>query len=332
MFKYVQIVTLLMGFQQIAALPNGAASCAAGNPLGGFHLSRDQTTGDLVDGGLLVFLNGVPLTTGAVATFPSVGTSAITVITNNVETLGFRGYLIRVDLGNGETMALSPDESGQVSPLCISSDVSGVTHTDRSLKSEIDVDFTVDEVLSAAVSLEVTVVFANNAQELSVWYSDTFTLEQEAAEFVPPITQLPPVTPVPPVPPVTPNPPAVDFPFSQFAFDGYVEPSYFAFFEGMMGSDLVRRCARRRDPPVDGAPCRDQPKVCFFGEQACPDSVDFGGITQPMIRSNCQEGFWTSQSFFCPTIDPVCPTQDPSTVTPEPVCSNALACDYGDTR
>jgi hypothetical protein len=312
MFNYLQIlsaVLALSGFQQAAALPNGAAGCSAGNPLGGFHLSREQTTGDLATGGFEVLLDGQVLVPGEEFFLPA-GESTSVITLRGIDAETFRGYLIRVDLGNGETMSLSPDGTGQVAPVCINIDVSGVTHTDNSDKASVSAEFTVDTVLTGAVSLEVTAVVANNLAQQSIWYIDAFGVNQ----FVPPVVDIE-------------EPEPLDFPFSQFAFEGYVEPPFFSFYEGVLGADFMLRCARRQFAPANGSFCRREEKACLFGEQNCPVSIAYGGVTQPNMRCNCSDRTFFCQSFACPNIGPNCPAADPTGT--DAVCSNDLTCNYG---
>jgi hypothetical protein len=113
----------------------------------------------------------------------------------------------------------------------------------------------------------------------------------------------------------------------------YVEPPFFAFYEGVLGSDFMKRCVKRRVPPADGDFCRRAPKACLFGEQTCPTSLTLGGATQPTVRCDCDDGSWACQTFACPSIGPACPAvADPSTANPALICSNDLTCTYSATR
>lgn len=120
-------------------------------------------------------------------------------------------------------------------------------------------------------------------------------------------------------------------PFLNFAYEGYIEPSYFQFYEANLGSNYLKRCVKREQPPNDGDLCRKNPKACFWGEQICTDVG--AGSTQPTTRCNCENESWSCFDFMCPTIaDSTCPAEDPSTPSSmdavEPICSDDMTCVY----
>lgn len=296
---YFHLAIALLSLKHVVvAFPTGAGSCDAGNPLGdGFHIARDQTTGDLATGGFELLLNGKVLTSDTVGEFPQSGGSNVLTLRATTANAAFRGYLIRVDYGNGEG-DLMPDADGQLSPLCTDG-VSGATHTNNAFKRSATAEMLVDDILTGEVSVEVTVVVDNSAEFQSVWYFNAFRLQQVAR-------------------------PPLSFPFAHFAFDGYVEPQYHEFYENLLGENFFKRCARRQNPPAEGELCRGLPKACMFGMQTCPTSP--AGQLQPTTRCNCKNDKWSCQSFTCPTIGPVCPFTSPEILSPAFVCSTDLSC------
>jgi len=167
-------IFLLSLHEKVAfAFPGGAGSCVAGPAVGGFHLSRPQTTGSLSEGEFEVLLNGAPLTVSEVANFP-LGEIANLTLRATGET-EFLGYLLRLNLFDDDTMALTPDSTGQVSGLCDAQLVSSSTHTNADPKAAVT--SMLDTDVLTELTLDVTVV-VRNIPESSVWYHSTYTIRQ----------------------------------------------------------------------------------------------------------------------------------------------------------
>lgn len=178
--KYIQVASVIfLSLQRLAsAFPTQAGSCVEGPAVGGFHLSRPQTTGSLSDGGFEVLLNDVPLDIISIGSFP-LGENATLTLRSTGPT-GFLGYLLRLDLGDGDTMALIPDSSGQVLNLCSAERVSSSTHTNSEPKSFITAVLETD--VFTALSLDVTVV-VRNIRSSSVYYHTKFLIQQANPGF-----------------------------------------------------------------------------------------------------------------------------------------------------
>jgi len=119
-------------------------------------------------------------------------------------------------------------------------------------------------------------------------------------------------------------------PFIHKAFKGYKEPSYFPFYENLLGADYLKRCVKRQNPPKGGDICREKlPKACLWGEQTCQKNSP-GGHTHPVTRCNCIDGRWNCFNVTCPTIQvpDICPLFDPSNLDPPTICTRDMTCDY----
>lgn len=177
----------LLSLHRALAFPSGAGGCDAGNPLGGFHISRPQTTGSLSVGGFEILLNDFPVSPITPTVFSPGGNNTITLRSTGTDNV-FRGYLLRFDVGNTDTGGLIPDAEGAVSSFCIAQNVSSVTHTNNNDKTEITATIDIDEDVTDLISLQVTVVVAN-VPASSEWYFSNYMLQQ--ADAIDPPTNPP---------------------------------------------------------------------------------------------------------------------------------------------
>lgn len=82
----------------------------------------------------------------------------------------------------------------------------------------------------------------------------------------------------------------------------------------------LKRCSKRKRPPLEGASCSIKPKTCYFGSQKCP-----GDLNYPTLKCDCKDRKWSCKDKNCAA----CPATQPQNGT---TCSiEALACDYGAT-
>jgi len=205
------ILAVALCKSSVFAFPSSAGSCNAGNNAlvgaGSDHLTGGKTikTGSLTTGSYAVTLGGSVLTPNVVSTFPT-NTNTNLVITG---TKGFKGFLVR--LGKvGEVNSLTPVGTNmQVSSICTSSNVGGVSHTNANSKTSITTTLKVTGVASS-MPLDITIV-VQNSNGLSEYYFSQFLLSSTAVTKVPtnaPVTtkvptNAPVVTKVPTKAPVT---------------------------------------------------------------------------------------------------------------------------------
>ena len=193
------ILAVALCKSSVFAYPSFAGSCNAGNKAlaGSDHLLGGNTikTGSLATGSYAVTLGGSVLTPNVVSTFPT-NTNTNLVITG---TKAFKGFLVR--LGKvGEINSLTPVGTNmQVSSICTSSNVGGVSHTNANSKTSITTTLKVTGVASS-MPLDITIV-VQNSNGLSEYYYSQFLLSSTAVTKVP--TNAPVTTKVPTNAPVT---------------------------------------------------------------------------------------------------------------------------------
>ena len=191
----VVLATLLRG-GRVHAFPSEAGSCrAGGNAVGGSHKARTQVGGGpLSDHGLELRLDGTKLQAGVVSQIV-VGTSYSLELVATTPTNTFRGFLIRLESPNVDTIeAMSVPENAngiQVSDyFCVNIEgVGGLTHTTSNDKTQVSGLLQVDET-AMDLTLDVTVV-VQNRPGVSEWYYSQFLLQA---------ISMPPPTPAPVVP------------------------------------------------------------------------------------------------------------------------------------
>ena len=184
------ILAVALCKSSVLAFPSSAGSCNSGNNAlaGSDHLLGGNTikTGSLATGSYAVTLGGSVLTPNVVSTFPT-NTNTNLVITG---TKAFKGFLVR--LGKvGEVNSLTPVGTNmQVSSICTSSNVGGVTHTNSNSKTSITTTLKVTGVASS-MPLDITIV-VQNSNGLSEYYYSQFLLSSTS----PVVTKVPTTAPV----------------------------------------------------------------------------------------------------------------------------------------
>jgi hypothetical protein len=174
--KTIYVATALLASAQ--ARSNGAGGCAGGQAaVMGNHLSvqpgRTFETGSLADGGVSLLLDGSPLdATAATATDFSAATVHVLTL---VGTSPYRGLLVRLSAPSGvdtTTALLEVSDDLQDADVC-SAPVAGITHTNADLKSMQSMSLSIRT--EGEITLDVTVVFANNGTN-SIYYYSGYTL------------------------------------------------------------------------------------------------------------------------------------------------------------
>jgi hypothetical protein len=192
--KTAFVATALLASAQ--AFPSGAGGCDGGQAaVNGFHLSelngKTIETGSLTDGNVGLLLNGVPLDPAA-TTAVNFTAGAVNVLTL-AGTSPYRGLLIRLAAPSGvdTTTALLEvsDDLKDAAGVC-TAPVVGITHTNSDLKFSQSVSLMI--AAEGEVTLDVTVVVANNATD-SIYYYSGYTLNavmEEVVNFVNPVCEV----------------------------------------------------------------------------------------------------------------------------------------------
>ena len=157
----------------ILAYPGGAGGCNTGGAVADTHLVN-PTTGSLKDGNFQLVTNGnavISPNRNITAITPESGYQ-LNILPVSGSGAVFRGVLIRVQ-GPG-TFTLTPKTNAQVAMACPGNGVVGVTHIDRTDKTEFGSGFKTES--EGLYKVEVTVVVSNNATSGSVYYYDSFEL------------------------------------------------------------------------------------------------------------------------------------------------------------
>ncbi len=192
-----------------SAYSYGCGGCDGGQPaIGPPHLIGDSltditnvTNGTLAQGNLVVLLDGVALTPGVAAAFSTTQAHNLTLS----GTGGYKGLLFRLGVDSPTALTSAPtDFSLSLCGFCLAEQVSGVTHTSNSVKTQSTA------ILSYAtptknIPLDVTVVIQNSLQ-ISIFYYTGFILNAVSSAAPSPKPVAPTPTPVAPTPkPVAPT-------------------------------------------------------------------------------------------------------------------------------
>jgi hypothetical protein len=170
------------------AFSSGAGGCSGGEAaVKDFHLSaqggKASTTGSLADGGVDLLLDGVPLDAMA-ATARNFSAADIHVLTLS-GTSPYRGMLVRLSAPSGvdTTSSLLEVSADLQDAGSCSAPVVGITHTNSNLKNAQSMSLFLPS--EGEVTIDVTVVFANNSTD-SIYYYSGYTLNavMEAAATV----------------------------------------------------------------------------------------------------------------------------------------------------
>jgi hypothetical protein len=160
------------------AFSSGAGGCSGGQAaVMDFHLSAEggkaSTTGSLADGGVGLLLDGVPLD-AMLATASNFSTADIHVLTL-AGTSPYRGMLVRLSAPSGvdTTSSLLEVSADLQDASSCSAPVVGITHTNSDLKNTQSMSLFLPS--EGEVTIDVTVVFANNSTD-SIYYYSGYTL------------------------------------------------------------------------------------------------------------------------------------------------------------
>jgi hypothetical protein len=156
------------------AYSSGAGQCIGGMAaVGAPHMTSTAVTGSLSDGRLVVafnsrMFNGLDF---------CVETGADYTLLIQAPDGSFRGALIRASSADGAEFTLEPRVNGQVAMACNDDGVLGVTHTSNAIKTELGATLFI--ATAGTVTLDVTVVRANNANDGSIYFYSRYTLTAE---------------------------------------------------------------------------------------------------------------------------------------------------------
>jgi hypothetical protein len=172
----VKIMSLLVTFSsRTEAYSSGAGQCIGGTAaVGAPHMTSSAVTGSLQDGALTLTVvrdqtNGAPseeITTNTDTT--------VTIGFSSTGSTGFRGALIRASSTDGAEFTLEPGVNGANAMACTEDGVLGVTHTSNDLKMELGAILNV--ATAGTVTLDVTVVLAQNSVDGSIYYYSSIDL------------------------------------------------------------------------------------------------------------------------------------------------------------
>lgn len=182
MSKTLAAFLLLYSAAAVFALPNGAPSCVSGDAnVQSLHLdpNRNPRTGEIFDNGFDVFLDGKLIKAGTIESptmFEAHVDHNITVKSNRGEK--FRGILlllhqVGVDVHLGE--GLLPFEPLKEAIGCGGTPISGVTHSENSMKGEATALLHYDNS-DGIVTLDVNIVIANNDRDGSAYFFSEYRL------------------------------------------------------------------------------------------------------------------------------------------------------------
>ncbi|KAL3911110.1 MAG: hypothetical protein SGILL_007412 [Bacillariaceae sp.] len=159
------------------AAPNGASACPGGMPaVGGPHLREGFVNSTLAGGGIVTSFGnenqGFILESGN--TFNTTPSETWFLVLEAFEA-PIRGVLVRLECQTDLTGVMSSESPLlQDAAVCDQDDgfVVGMTHTSNVDKEVIDIAFALDTVTT--VSVDITVVMANNDEDGSIFYYDRF--------------------------------------------------------------------------------------------------------------------------------------------------------------
>jgi hypothetical protein len=158
----------------VHAYSSGAGQCIGGMAaVGEAHRTSTAVTGSLQDGALTVTV----LRDQTDAPSEEITTDTNTTITigfSSSDSTGFRGALIRASSTDGAEFTLEPGVNGANAMACTEDGVFGVTHSSNDLKMELGAILNV--ATAGTVTLDVTVVLAQNSQDGSIYYYSPITV------------------------------------------------------------------------------------------------------------------------------------------------------------
>jgi hypothetical protein len=176
MFSINTVFVATALFTSTQAFSTGAGGCAGGGAaVRGFHLTDTKTivTGSLADGGVGLYLEGVLLDPTTVANLPA---NNLKILSLN-GTSDYRGLLVRASSAIDVSNALvETSDDLQEAGVC-DAPVTGITHNNSNLKNNQAMSIFLVE---GNLTLDVTVVFANNATD-SIYYYSSYMLNAVAA-------------------------------------------------------------------------------------------------------------------------------------------------------
>ena len=185
----------------VEAFPGAAGGCPAGiAAVGQPHIDggRPETTGPLLQGGVTLSLNGVPLE-GKPAEFRL---GEVNELVLEASGSPMKGFLIRVGPPQGAENSVDlresifpADEEDTLSQIaesaCVSTEqVGGLTHTSADEKTSVSASLLVENEIEG-LSLDVTVVMANVVTDSTYYYSNFVVNAVQAADPDEPVVATP---------------------------------------------------------------------------------------------------------------------------------------------
>lgn len=157
------------------AFSSGAGSCDTGGAVQGLHLTN-PVTGTLDAGSFQISIGDTPLVTtfGNQVTIGESFAISITPTTSRT----FRGALIRVAGTALSTVSLAPNTNSQVATACDGSTAIGITHTEKSDKTELGGTISIAEAGDYIV--DVTVVVSNSGSS-EYYYTQYMVVAADAS-------------------------------------------------------------------------------------------------------------------------------------------------------
>ncbi|GKY99602.1 hypothetical protein MPSEU_000914500 [Mayamaea pseudoterrestris] len=188
----LQLLYAITAFRLNSSSPTGASGCDGNGPaVGGPHLDNDPTTGSLEGFGLKVSLESDVLQTSGALTIPANRDHLLYLYTEQVDGSNeFRGFLFRLANTNGEstlgylTIPESILDEAQVADTCTDLNITGITHVNNDLKSNIAINLNIPEKTNGLL-LDVTAVIMNrlvNNTWTSEYYSSQYQINVGGAE------------------------------------------------------------------------------------------------------------------------------------------------------
>ena len=164
---------LTLFIQTAKAHPLVAGHCDAGGDLGTKSFGNHGTGGgdSLYLGGIRAKIDGVSLDTLSTRTLQSQTSYTLRLETD----FDFKGFLIRLSGTNGlnvkGTLGIKSGfgDSSQELSIC-ADDVDGISHTNRLVKTAVEVDFLYEKSTAGDLQLDITVVKNNNSVNRDDWF------------------------------------------------------------------------------------------------------------------------------------------------------------------
>jgi hypothetical protein len=185
MFSINTVFVTTALFSSAQAFSTGAGGCDGGGAaVRGFHLTASKTiaTGSLADGGVGLYLEGALLNPTTVTNFTA---SNLNILSLN-GTSDYRGLLVRLSSDvNASTVLLEITDDLKEADVC-TAPVSGLTHSNGDLKNNQAMSLFLAE---GNLTLDVTIVFANNATN-SIYYYSSYMLNAVAPDEAFPVCEV----------------------------------------------------------------------------------------------------------------------------------------------